>query len=64
MGEVEDEEEEGGLEDVDQEVGGDQVAVQVVELGEQDVDQQGEEQEEDAQQAEHRVDHSECSVQS
>ena len=59
MGEVEDEEEEGGLEDVDQEVGGDQVAVEVVELLEEDVDEESEEEEDDADDAQDGVDQEE-----
>ena len=63
VGEVEDDEEEGGLEDVDNDVGGDEVAVEVVQLGQDDVDQEGDEEEDDADQAEDRVDHPEGSVQ-
>ena len=63
VGEVEDDEEEGGLEDVDDDVGGDEVTVEVVQLGQDDVDQEGEEEEDDADQAEDRVDHPEGSVQ-
>ena len=64
VGEVEDDQEEGGLEDVDQDVGGDEVAVEVVQLGQEDVDEEGGEEEEDADQPQDGVDDSEGSVQS
>ena len=59
MGEVEHRQQEAGLEDVHEDIRGDQVAVEVVELREEDVDEESEEEEDDADDAQDGVDQEE-----
>ena len=59
VGEVEHRQQEAGLEDVHEDIRGDQVAVEVVELREEDVDEESEEEEDDADDAQDGVDQEE-----